>query len=213
MKKITLAIMLLASTGLVAQEKVETIVPKSKLEKWSVRAEYFRPKSIASFANATKNGYHFPQNFGFKIGVERNGKITNKGKIYQFANYGFYNDVYFERVSILEVGIGFQRNIVKGLYIASEINVGYNYARSSHLSSKLVNDVWVESVDKSTVHNRVQLGINGYVGYDFAKHLNAKIPATLFVGYGANGINNYDKLNQIKVFAYHQPYVGIKWKL
>ncbi len=196
------------SFGSFSQEKA-----KINLEKWTIRAEYFRPKGIASFANATVNGYHFPSNFGFRVGAERDWKKTDLGRFYQSANYSFYNDVYFERVSGLETSAGIQLNVFKGLFISTEFTLGYNFARSSHLASKYESDRWVQYIDKSVIHNRLQVGLSGYIGYDFAKHFEGKVPLTIFVGYGANGINNFDKYSGQKFFAYHQPYFGLKWKL
>jgi hypothetical protein len=185
----------------------------SKFEKWSLRGDYYKPKGIASFENVTPNQYQTTTNFGFRLGTERNWKENETGRFYQTALLSFYNDVYFERVAGIESAAGIELNIYKGLLIATELAIGYNFARSSHLKNVYEDGRWVQSIDKSVVNHRFQVGLSGYIGYNFSKHFNSKVPLTIYAGYGVNGINHFEKDGGQNLFAYHQPYFGVKWKL
>jgi hypothetical protein len=178
--------------------------------KWQLRADYYKPTGIASFTNETVNGFHFPTNWGFSVGAERDWKKGNRSRWYQSATAGFYNDVYFERVTTLETGIGYNYRLFSGLYVGSELNIGYNRAVSSNLISVLESDKWVSKVDNSVVTNRFTGGLNLQIGYDLGQHFE-QLPLSITVGFGGQIITPF--LTNFPVFLYTQPRFGVKWRL
>jgi hypothetical protein len=196
---------LMFSSTAMAQDEV-------KKNQWSVRLEAYRPNPIQKFQNATQNGFYFPKNFGICAGAERNWTKSNHWRTYQTAVFGFYNHVYFERVFTLETGYGVNYRIWKGITLGAEMNIGYNFARSSHLISTYETDRWVSKVDKSVVTNRFTTGLAMNLQYDFGQHFEGKIPVALTLGYSAQFITPFDK-NIAKFFVYHQPRIGLRWTL
>jgi hypothetical protein len=202
----SLFLLSLASSSLVnAQEE-------PKKNEWSVRLEAYKPKPLQAFVNATENGFHFPNNFGLCAGAERNWTKSEHWRTYQTAVFGFYNHVYFERVFTLETGYGVNYRIWKGITLGAEMNVGYNFARSSHLISTYETDRWVSKVDKSVVSNRFTTGLALNLQYDFGQHFEGKIPVALTLGYSAQFLTPFDK-NIAPFFLYHQPRIGARWTL
>jgi hypothetical protein len=186
------------------------LVSQAQGSKWQLRADYYQPTGIASFANETVNGFHFPKNWGFSVGAERDWKRGNRARWYQSATAGFYNDVYFERVTTLETGIGYNYRVFNGLYVGSELNIGYNRAVSSNLISVRESEKWVSKVDNSVVTNRFSTGLHLQLGYDLGQHF-AQFPLTVTVGFGGQIIAPY--LPDFPVFIYTQPRFGVKWRL
>jgi hypothetical protein len=182
---------------------------KAQDSKWQLRADYYKPKGIASFANETVNGFHFPNNWGVSVGVERDGRKGTHSRWYQSATLGFYNDVYFERVTTFELGLGYNYRIFKGLYIGSEFNAGYNRAVSSNLISVLEGDKWVSKVDNSVVANRFSTTLGAQIGYDLGQHFE-NLPLTITSGISVQGIAPF--LSGLPIFAYTQPRFGVKWR-
>ena len=178
--------------------------------KWQLRADYYQPTGIASFANETVNGFHFPKNWGFSVGAERDWKRGNRKRWYQSATAGFYNDVYFERVTTLETGIGYNYRIFSGLYVGTEFNVGYNRAVSSNLISVREAEKWASKVDNSVVTNRFSSGLTLQLGYDLGQHFE-QLPLSITVGFGGQIVTPF--INGFPVFLYSQPRFGVKWRL
>ncbi len=183
----------------------------AKANKWSVRVEEYRPVPLIKFENATLNGFHFPKNVGFCVGAERNRYKTDRGRRYQTAVLGFYNHVYFERVATLQTGYGINYRLYKGVTLGFEGNVGYNFARSSHLVSTFEIDRWVSKVDKSVINHRFAAGVAANVQYDFGQHFDGKFPVAVILGYSGQALIPFDKDIYINFFAYHQPQVGVRW--
>jgi hypothetical protein len=198
------------SNTIAQQEPSKDIVNDEHL--WSIRMEVYSPKPLVSNSNSSNNGYYFPRNWGVSAGAERTWQSSKRWRKYQTALLGFYNDVYFERVLTLETGYGIQFKPWKGIYLGSELNVGYNYARSSHLISIYENNRWISKVDNSVVTHRFTTGLAFQLGYDLGVHFDNKIPLKLFVAYSAQFITPYDKLTGIPFFIYHQPRVGFTWR-
>jgi hypothetical protein len=186
------------------------LTAKAQDSKWQLRADYYQPKGIVDFTNETVNGFHFPKNFGFTIGAEHDWKKNERRRWYQSATIGFYNDVYFERVTTLEAGIGYNRHLFQGLFFGSEFNIGYNRAVSSNLISVIEGDKWVSKVDNSVVTNRFTGGLQLQLGYDLGHHFE-QLPLTITVGYGGQVIGPF--VNGFPVFAYYEPRFGVKWRL
>ena len=177
--------------------------------KWQLRAEYYQPRGIATFTNETVNGFYFPDDWGFSIGAERDWKRGNRSRWYQSATVGFYNYVYFERVTTLETGIGYNYRIFNGLYLGSELNVGYNRAVSSNLISVLEGDKWVSKVDKSEVANRFSSTLGVQIGYDLGQHFE-NLPLSITAGFTGQVITPF--LTGFPIFLYTQPRLGVKWR-
>jgi hypothetical protein len=196
---------LTASSTVIAQDDV-------KKNEWSIRLEGYRPNPLTKFENATVNGFHFPKNFGISGGAERNWTKSDHWRTYQTAVFGFYNHVYFERVFTLETGYGVNYRIWKGITLGAEMNIGYNFARSSHLISTYETDRWVSKIDKSVVGHRFTTGLALNLQYDFSQHLEGKIPVALTLGYSAQFLTPFDK-NINSFFLYHQPRIGLRWTL
>ncbi len=154
--------------------------------RWQLRAELYKPINPFSFANATVNGFHFPSNFGFAVGAERDWKQKKRVRIYQTATVGFYNEVYFERVVTLESNFGMSFKIFKGLNAGFEAGTGYHRAKSSNLVSVYQNDKWVSKVDNSVVTNRVAPALALNIGYDFSEHFSGNLPISVSISSGAN---------------------------
>jgi hypothetical protein len=205
------AIFALGYTNSQAQEdKVKIVKAPSK---WTLRADLYQPKSLVAFANATQNGFHYPKDLGFSFGAERNLRQRKNTRIYQYGLIGFYNQVYFERVATLATGLGFYRRIYKPVGTNFEFDGAYNRATSSHLASKLEEGKWVSFVDKSTITNRFVFSLGGNFEFNFAQLKKAKLPLIITLGYNASVLTPYDKKAKQILNAYHQPRIGIKWKL
>jgi hypothetical protein len=183
---------------------------KAQDSKWQLRADYYRPKGIAEFTNETVNGFHFPTDWGVSVGAERDFKKTDRKRWYLSATAGFYNQVYFERVTTLETGIGYNYRIISGLYVGSELNLGYNRAVSSNLMSVLEGDKWVSKVDNSVVTNRFSGTLGVQLGYDLGRHFE-NLPLTLTAGFSGQVITPF--VTNFPVFLYTQPRFGVKWRL
>jgi hypothetical protein len=179
--------------------------------KWRFRADAYKPVSLATFSNVSVNGFHYPSNFGFSLGAERDLRIRKNTKLYHYGTLGFYNDVYFERVTTLATGLGMYRKIYKTIGTNFEMDIAYNRATSSHLSSILENGVWVSQVDKSIKTNRFAFGIGGNFEYSFEKNTKRKLPLAITLGYNLNVVTPLDKIAKIPVGLYHQPRLGLKW--
>jgi hypothetical protein len=177
--------------------------------KWQLRADYYQPKGFISFANETVNGFHFPQNFGFSVGAERDWKRGDRSRLYQTGTIGFYNDVYFERVTTLETGLGYSFRFFKGLFAGSELGIGYNRAVSSNLISVRQDNKWVSKVDESVVTNRFSTSLGLHLGYDLGQHF-PKVPVTITAGYGAFGVTPF--IDGLPLFAYTNPRIGVKYR-
>jgi hypothetical protein len=182
---------------------------KAQDSKWQLRADYYKPKGIISFENSTVNGFHFPKNFGFSIGAERDRKKGTRSRWYNSATLGYYSDNYFERVTTLELGVGYNYLIFKGLYLGSEFNAGYNRAVSSNLKSVLEGDKWVSKVDNSVVTNRFSGTLGVQVGYDLGQHFES-LPLSITAGLSAQVITPF--VTGLPVFAYTQRRLGVKWR-
>jgi hypothetical protein len=211
--KHTILIIMLAFgiTNLQAQDTQSKAIKTPS--KWTLRADIFIPKSIAPFANSSVNGFHYPQDFGFSAGAEKALRNRKNTRMYHYGLVGFYNQAYFERVTTLATGIGFYRKIYKPLGTNFEIDGAYNRAVSSHLASKLEGGSWVSFVDKSTVTNRFVFTIGGNFEFSFANLKKAKLPLVITLGYNASLLTPYDKKAKLPFNLYHQPRLGIKWKL
>jgi hypothetical protein len=178
--------------------------------KWQLRADYYRPSGIINLSNATVNGFHFPNNFGFSLGAERDWKKGDRRRWYQSATMGFYNDVYFERVTTLETGLGYNYRLFQGLFVGSELNVGYNRAVSSNLISTYEGDKWVSKVDKSVVTNRFAGTLGVQIGYDLGQHFES-LPLSITAGFSGQVVTPF--LTGFPIYAYYGPRFGIKWRL
>jgi hypothetical protein len=181
--------------------------------KYLLRAEYYIPNHQFAIKFQTPNGFHNPTNFGFAIGAERNLKNTKHVRTYLLGTAGFYNDVYFERVATLDGGFGFNYKPWQGIVIGAESQIGYNFARSSHLISAWENDRWVSKVDKSFITHRISLGLSAHLGYDFSKHFSGKLPLMVFAGYQADVIGPFIKEAEVPFTLYRQWQFGVKWHL
>jgi hypothetical protein len=181
--------------------------------KWTLRADAYKPKSLVAFQNSSMNGFHYPKDFGFTLGAERNLRAKKNTRTYQYGLVGFYNQVYFERVATLATGLGFYRRIYKNFGTNFELDGAYNRAASSHLASKLENGQWVSFIDNSTITNRFVFSIGGNFEYNFNKLSKAKLPLALTLGYNLSVLTPFDKVAKIPLNANHQPRLGIKWKL
>jgi hypothetical protein len=177
--------------------------------KWQLRADYYKPRGITAFTNETVNGFHFPNDWGFSVGAERDWKRTDRKRWYQSATAGFYNSVYFERVTTLETGIGYNYRIFSGLYLGSELNVGYNRAVSSNLISVLEGDKWVSKVDNSVVTNRFSSTLGIQIGYDLGQHFE-NLPLSITAGFSGQVITPF--VTNFPIFLYTQPRLGVKWR-
>jgi hypothetical protein len=144
------------------------------------------------------------------VGAERDFKKTDRKRWYLSATAGFYNQVYFERVTTLETGIGYNYRIFSGLYVGSELNLGYNRAVSSNLKSVLEGDKWVSKVDNSVVTNRFSGTLGVQLGYDLGRHFES-LPLTLTAGFSGQVITPF--VTNFPVFIYTQPRFGVKWRL
>ncbi len=204
--------LLLASASSYAQDS-PAVADAMNEHPWSVRMEGYSPKPFVSNSNSSNNGYYFPRNWGISAGAERTWKDGKRRRKYQTGLIGFYNDVYFERVLTVETGYGIHFKPWKGIYLGPEFNVGYNYARSSHLISVYESNRWVSKIDNSVVTHRFSAGLAFQLGYDLGVHFDNRIPLKLFVAYSAQFITPYDKLNAIPFFIYYQPRVGLTWSL
>jgi hypothetical protein len=107
-------------------------------------------------------------------------------------------------------GVGYNDRIFKGLYIGSELSVGYNRAISSNLISVLEGDKWVSKVDNSEVVNRFALNLGALIGYDLGQHFEG-LPLTITAGFNGRGITPF--LTCLPVFGYYEPRFGVKWPL
>ncbi len=154
--------------------------------KWQLRAELYKPINPFSVANATVNGFHFPSNFGFAVGGERDYRNKKRVRIYQTATIGFYNEIYFERVVTLETNFGMSFKIFKGLNTGFEAGAGYHRAKSSNLISVYENDKWVSKVDNSVITNRIAPALALNIGYDFSKHFSGKLPVSINISTAGN---------------------------
>jgi hypothetical protein len=159
--------------------------------KFQLRAELYHQKNVFVSNNPTVNGFFFPKNVGFALGVERDYKKKKRMRTYQTAMVGFYNEVYFERVVTLETNYGMNFKIFKGLNAGFEAGVGYNRAQSSNLVSVYENNKWVSKPNTSEKVNRVvpSLGIN--LGYDFSNHFSGKLPVAVSFLANANLLYPY----------------------
>jgi hypothetical protein len=178
--------------------------------RWQIRGDYYQPKSIVSFANASVNGYYFPKNLGFSIGVERDWKTKKRFRYYQMATLGFYNEVYFERVFTIETGGGLNFRLYEGLFLGSEISLGYNRAVSSHLTSVYDGTKWVTKTDKSDVTSRFIAGGGFQLGYDLNRHFNGKIPLTISAGLGGQIITPFMTGTPLNIYSNRK--IGVKWR-
>jgi hypothetical protein len=183
---------------------------KAQDSKWQLRADYYRPKGLTEFTNETVNGFHFPTDWGFSVGAERDFKKTDRKRWYLTANAGFYNKVYFERVTTLETGVGYNYRLFKGLHIGSELSAGYNRAVSSNLISVYEGDKWVSKVDNSVVVNRFSVNLGVQLGYNLGQHFE-NLPLTITAGLSARAITPF--LTGFPVFGYYEPRFGVKWRL
>jgi hypothetical protein len=183
---------------------------KAQDSKWQLRADYYRPKGIAAFTNETVNGFHFPNNWGVSVGAERDWKRGNRSRLYQSATVGFYNDVYFERVTTLETGLGYNFRVFQGLFLGAELNTGYNHAVSSNLMSVYEGGKWVSKVDKSEKTNRFTAGLGLQIGYDLGRHFEA-LPLSITAGFSGQFITPFLK-GTFPYFGYTQPRLGVKWR-
>jgi hypothetical protein len=179
--------------------------------KWQIRADYYKPKGIATFSNVTVNGFHFPSNWGVSVGAERDFKRGERKRLYQSFTAGFYNDVYFERVATFETGLGYNYRLFQGFFLGAELNLGYNRAVSSNVVSVYEGDKWVSKVDKSVVTNRFSTTIGLQAGYDLGKHFDGKLPLTLTGGIMVQGVAPFLK-GTFPYYAETRPYVGMKWR-
>jgi hypothetical protein len=177
--------------------------------KWQLRADYYKPKGIAVFTNETVNGFHFPSDWGTSVGVERDGKKGTRSRWYQTATVGFYNAVYFERVTTLDVGLGYNYRLFQGLFLGGEFSAGYNRAVSSNLMSVLEGDKWVSKVDNSVVTNRFSGTLGAQIGYDLGHHFEG-LPLIITAGFSVQAITPF--LTGFPVFAYTQRRLGVKWR-
>ena len=177
--------------------------------KWQLRADYYKPRGIAVFSNETVNGFHFPKNWGTSVGVERDGKKGTRSRWYQSATVGFYNDVYFERVTTLEAGLGYNYRLFQGLFLGAEFNVGYNRAVSSNLISVVEGDKWVSKVDKSVISNRFVANLGAQIGYDLGHHFE-NLPLSITAGFSAQGLTPF--MTDFPAYVYTQPRLGVKWR-
>jgi hypothetical protein len=178
--------------------------------KWQLRADYYRPKGIASFENSTVNGFHFPKNWGVSVGAERDLKKGNRSRRYVSAALGFYNDVYFERVTTLETGFGYNYRLFSGLYLGTEFNVGYNRAVSSNLIGVYEGDKWVSKVDNSVVTNRFAGTLGLQIGYDLGQNFE-NLPLSITAGFSGQVLTPF--VTGFPVFGYYGPRLGMKWRL
>jgi hypothetical protein len=215
MKKIIMLIAILnISLQIVAQTTTSTTQKATtSLSKWSLRADAYMPKSLASIVNASENGFHYPKDFGFSVGAERDLRNRKNTRIYQYGTLGFYNQVYFERVLTLATGLGFYRKIYKTVGTNFEFDVAYNRATSSHTASKLEGNKWVSIIDNSTITNRFVFSLGGNFEYSFAKNKKINFPLAITLGYNASILTPFDKKGKLPFNAYHQPRLGLKWKL
>jgi hypothetical protein len=186
------------------------LTAKAQDSKWQLRADYYRPNGLINLTNATVNGFHFPKDWGFSVGAERDFKRTDRKRWYLSANAGFYNQVYFERVTTLETGIGYNYRLFSGLHIGSELSAGYNRAVSSNLISVYEGDKWVSKVDNSEVVNRFSVNLGVQLGYNLGQHFE-NLPLTITAGLSARAITPF--LTGFPVFGYYEPRFGVKWRL
>jgi hypothetical protein len=182
---------------------------KAQDSKWQLRADYFIPRGIAVFKNETVNGFHFPNDWGTSVGVERDGRKGTRSRWYQTATVGFYNAVYFERVTTLDVGLGYNYRLFQGLSLGAEFSAGYNRAVSSNLMSVLEGDTWVSKVDNSVITNRFSATLGAQFSYDLGHHFEG-LPLTITSGFGLQGITPF--VTGFPVFAYTQQRWGLKWR-
>jgi hypothetical protein len=180
--------------------------------KWQLRADYYKPKGVIAFNNVTVNGFHFPNNWGFALGAERDWKRGERSRLYQSFTAGFYNDVYFEQVATLETGLGYNLRFFKGLFLGTELNLGYNRAVSSHLISVYEGEKWVSKVDKSEVVNRFSGVLALQLGYDLGKHFNGKLPLSIVAGLNAQVLTPFIPGSGVNLFGYTQRRLGVKWR-
>jgi hypothetical protein len=167
------------------------IVSHAQDSKFQLRAELYQQKNVFVSNNPTVNGFFFPKNVGFALGVERDYKKKKRMRTYQTAMVGFYNEVYFERVVTLETNYGMSFKLYKGLNAGFEAGVGYNRAQSSNLVSVYENNKWVSKPNSTDKVNRVvpSLGIN--LGYDFSNHFSGKLPVAVSFLANANLLYPY----------------------
>jgi hypothetical protein len=169
---------------------VKSIAQKEQ-SKLQIRADHYRPINPFSPVNATQNGFHFPNNFGFAFGVERDWNSKKRSRAYQTLMLGYYNEVYFERVATVETNFGMGFKVFQGLQAGFEAGVGYQRATSSNLASFYEEGKWVSKVDNSIKTNRITPGLSVNLGYDFSQHFNGKLPLTLSISSGGNALLPY----------------------
>ncbi|MFM2387528.1 MAG: hypothetical protein RL660_2285 [Bacteroidota bacterium] len=179
--------------------------------KVTLRGDFYLPRPLVAFVNASQNGFHYPTDFGFTLGAERNIRAKKNTRIYQYGLVGFYNHVYLERVGTLATGLGFYRRIYKGFGTNFEFDVAYHRATSSHLASRLENGEWVSFVDRSVKTNRFAPSIGGNLEYNFAK-VRKLAPLTIALGYNGCFVTPFDRRALVPFNVYHQPRFGVKWK-
>jgi hypothetical protein len=154
--------------------------------KFQIRTELYQHLNPFSFANETPNGFHYPRNLGFALGVERDYKNKKRMRTYQTATIGFFNEVYFERAITLESKFGMSFKLFKGLNLGYEAGLGYQRGQSSHLINIFQENKWVSKVDKSVITNRItpEFGLN--IGYDFSNHFGGKLPFSISASASGN---------------------------
>jgi hypothetical protein len=161
--------------------------------RYQFRGEFYKHINPFSFANETTNGFHYPNNLGFAVGIERDYKNKKRIRTYQTATIGFFNEVYFERAVTLESKYGLSFKLVKGLNLGFETGLGYQRGQSSNLVSVFQDNKWVSKVDKSVVTNRITPEVSVNMGYDFSKHFGGKLPISISASLSANVLYPYLK--------------------
>jgi opacity protein-like surface antigen len=182
----------------------------AQTSKWSVRADYYKPKPLAPFKiPGDENSYLTSPNYGFAAGVERNWKQNDRFRFYQTAMVGYYSDAYFERVFTIESNAGVDFKLWKGLHTGLELGVGGHRAKASAIRYKYENDKWVPTTENNIVTKRLAINLNAQLGYRISPKLD------IYAGFGGHVITPLIKLTDFSIpfFAYTQPRFGVRWRL
>jgi hypothetical protein len=199
MKNIILAILLSLPLLTIAQNS-----------KYTVRADYYKPKPIAAFkVDGAENSYLKSPNYGFAAGIERNWKQNDRFRFYQTALVGYYSDAYFERVFTIESNAGIDFKLFKGLHTGMELGIGGHRAKASAIRYTYENDKWVPTTENNFVTKRFAVNINAQLGYRITPQLD------VFSSFGGNVITPLIKLTDqnIPLFAYTQLRFGVRYRL